>query len=63
MVFVIDNAHFMDDETWCFLETMASSGEAVLCALSMMPPSPLHPLPDSATRTLKVSQRSHKHTH
>ena len=54
VVFGIDNAHFMDEATWSFLETVSSTTDAVLCVLSMMPPSPLHPLPDTATRTLKV---------
>ena len=56
VVFAIDNAHFMDDETWSFLETVASTTEAVFCVLAMMPPSPLHPLPDTATSTLKVRE-------
>ncbi|XP_043231991.1 adenylate cyclase type 10-like isoform X1 [Amphibalanus amphitrite] len=59
VVFGIDNAHFMDDTTWSFLETISSTSDAVLCVLSMMPPSPLHPLPDMATQTLKSKGLTH----
>ncbi|XP_037073173.1 adenylate cyclase type 10-like [Pollicipes pollicipes] len=52
VVFAIDNAHFIDDETWSFLETMSTTSEAVLCLLTMMPPS-LHPLSEIAASTLK----------
>lgn len=54
-VFAVENGHFIDNESWSFLEDLVSDSHAVL-VMTIKPLNTLSKFPESAKRLIAGSQ-------